>query len=749
MASDEPSEQLHAELRAAVQNSLGSRRPVLHHLNADTSWLLQIPRPESAVRNGGRFYYNVLIDPWFQGTQTDFAAWFSRQWHATKSAVGSIAELEELAWESEVLTAELRTGSSSRKSNAAVEHEQTFIDALVISHEFTDHCHKETLLEVNADVPVFATKEALKVIQGWKHFRSTTLIDVFGVHGDTDWRGTSSPPLPAWIGIGRLLQKRDMGNLHSALLITFNNRHARTKPSKAMKPAVGRTKRHEPIVPNEDEEAAEAIIYTPHGIASSDLTLLPEASPPIHTLALLHGLHNVRLGGAGRAAMQINLGAKNGLEVQRLLRADYWIGTHDEIKDGKGLVGWLLRRDDVTYGDAVKKGWKDKDGKSGNSKKELSEVLSDLDGTNWVELRNGESKVLTVCREESNCDCVHHFDPERHQHRTPTGKEPKMGEYDDVEEWDTAKPRSSKVSIGTHSLHVSVSGPQRQPGDPIVIVLPGLTSSIVEWSATVDHLSPYVRTLAYERAGYGLSDQSPTEPTAEQIAAELDDHLATMDVGGPYLLVAHSWGGIIAREFIHRRGAESIHGVVFVDANTEDTMSTFPNATVRTMSKGLDTLKVCYEAAHALSSDQWQALLVEEASEKHDRTAGREVEQYAASGAQLAAKCEREYDAGLLGERPVSVIQANYALDLFKTYRAGLAVGNGTDEDRVEMRRLVLTNNEDDERMERKLLNLSSCSRYIKANHSGHSVHMVDPELIAEEVKWVLASSTQAKMTTR
>ncbi|KAK4950962.1 hypothetical protein LTR10_010955 [Elasticomyces elasticus] len=394
MASDEPFEQLHAELRAAVQNSLGSRRPVLHHLNADTSWFLQIPRPESAVRNGGRFYYNILIDPWFQGTQTDFAAWFSRQWHATKSAVGSIAELEELAWESEVLTAGLRTGSSSRKSNAAVEHEQTFIDALVISHEFTDHCHKETLLEVNADVPVFATKEALKVIQGWKHFRSTTLIDVFGVHGDTDWRGTSSPPLPAWIGIGRLLQKHDMGNLHSALLITFNNRHVRTKLNKAIKPAVNRTKRHEAIALNEDEEAAEAIIYTPHGIASSDLTLLPEASPPIHTLALLHGLHNVRLGGAGRAAMQINLGAKNGLEVQRLLKADYWIGTHDEIKEGKGLVGWLLRRDDVTYGDAVKKGWKDKDGKSGNSKKELSEVLSDLDGTNWVELRNGESKVL-------------------------------------------------------------------------------------------------------------------------------------------------------------------------------------------------------------------------------------------------------------------------------------------------------------------------------------------------------------------
>ncbi|TKA78324.1 hypothetical protein B0A55_03621 [Friedmanniomyces simplex] len=399
MAYDEPSAQLHTELRAAVQAALATRRPILHHLNADTSWFLQIPRPESAVRHGGRFYYNILIDPWLRGTQTDFVAWFSRQWHATPSVVGSIAELEELAREMEILAAGLRTGSG-RKSNAAVEEDEgrleTFIDAVAISHEFTDHCHQETLLEVHPDVPVFATSEAAKMIESWKHFRAVTTIDVFGVHGDTDWRGTSTPPLPAWIGISRLLQRHDLGNLHSALMITFNNRQAssRAKLSKENVPLHGRSKRHQPILPREDEETAEAIIYTPHGISSSDLTLIPEASPPIHTLAFLHGLHNVRLGGIGRAALQINLGARNGLEAQRVLNADYWIGTHDEIKEGRGLVGWLLRRDDVSYRDAVAQGWKAKNGKGDEGDARLSEVLSDLEGTNWVELRNGESKVL-------------------------------------------------------------------------------------------------------------------------------------------------------------------------------------------------------------------------------------------------------------------------------------------------------------------------------------------------------------------
>ncbi|KAI7249052.1 hypothetical protein KC352_g13218 [Hortaea werneckii] len=132
-ASDDVSAQLHHDLRHAVQSALATRRPLLHHLNADTSWLLQIPRPHSAVRNGARFYFNVLLDPWLRGGQSDLASWFSQQWHVEKSAVGSIAQLEELAREMEILASGLRLGQG-RKTNAAIDAEsgsdETFIDAV-------------------------------------------------------------------------------------------------------------------------------------------------------------------------------------------------------------------------------------------------------------------------------------------------------------------------------------------------------------------------------------------------------------------------------------------------------------------------------------------------------------------------------------------------------------------------------------------------------------------------------------------
>jgi hypothetical protein len=150
---DAPSAQLNLELRDAVVKAFATRRPILHHLNADTSWLLQIPRPASAVKHGSRIFYNILIDPWLQGPQSDVARWFSQQWHAIESAVQSIAEVEEMARQIEILAGGLRV----QKGRKGLDNESC-IDAVAISHEFTDHCHRDTLVEIHPNVPVFATE---------------------------------------------------------------------------------------------------------------------------------------------------------------------------------------------------------------------------------------------------------------------------------------------------------------------------------------------------------------------------------------------------------------------------------------------------------------------------------------------------------------------------------------------------------------------------------------------------------------
>jgi L-ascorbate metabolism protein UlaG (beta-lactamase superfamily) len=51
--------------------------------------------------------------------------------------------------------------SAAREGEKGFEIEkrgESCIDAVVICHEFTDHCHKDTLLELEREVPVFGTK---------------------------------------------------------------------------------------------------------------------------------------------------------------------------------------------------------------------------------------------------------------------------------------------------------------------------------------------------------------------------------------------------------------------------------------------------------------------------------------------------------------------------------------------------------------------------------------------------------------
>jgi hypothetical protein len=369
------SSQLHETLHESVAHGLSTQRPLLTHLNADTTWLLSIPYPASSPSPRNRIYYHILIDPWLQGPQSDVAAFFSRQWHAVPSAVQTIAELEEVIAAIESAAQGRGAGRRTKvKSGDTIvvdpdieqgaveacikgdgkeldEQNTSHIDAVVISHEFTDHMHQDTLLEISATVPVFATTKAASIIKSWKHFDSVAEVPRF----QGDWRKSSSEKLPKWIGVSRVAYAgKDLLYYHSAIMVCFAG---------------------------EGRSPAEAVIYTPHGISPSNLAPVATASPEIQTLALLHGLQDISLTRA-----QLNLGAHNGLKVQRLLGAKYWIGTHDEVKKGGGIVSWFLNRKIITLQEAIER-----------EKKEVGEAerkAANLDEVRFEAVPNGKSLVL-------------------------------------------------------------------------------------------------------------------------------------------------------------------------------------------------------------------------------------------------------------------------------------------------------------------------------------------------------------------
>jgi hypothetical protein len=196
----------------------------------------------------------------------------------------------------------------------------------------------------------------------------------------TDWRATSIPPLPEYISISRIVAASDAFYYHSALLFTFDTHLKFTSPSKAPR----RSRGHALPDPPEPDLAAECVIYTPHGVKPEALVPLQSACPPIKTLCFIHGLHDVSISWG----QQLNLGVHNGLQAQRMLNAKYWVGTHDEVKKGGGLVGWFLRRKVLSLEEALK----EEDASTNNSKG--GKNVTKLDDTRFVDIGNGESLTL-------------------------------------------------------------------------------------------------------------------------------------------------------------------------------------------------------------------------------------------------------------------------------------------------------------------------------------------------------------------
>jgi len=305
--------------------------------------------------------------------------------------------------------------------------------------------------------------------------------------------------------------------------------------------------------------------------------------------------------------------------------------------------------------------------------------------------------------------------------------------------WDTGD-KSGLVSIGTHKLFLSASGPDRKPGEPIVLLMQGSGSTIYEWVAVRRLVTPFVRWVEYDRSGLGRSESPPAPPeaiTAVSVAAELYTLVKTAVIAPPYIIVCHSWGGITSREFLHLR-PEDVVGMVFVDANTEKTFDggSWPLPYISAVIGDTDwNDNTGLTAAQKLSKEEWEAVARTQQDPRHQVTEAAESRGWQGDRAVLAAK--KQFERQVFGDRAISVIRGNTPRDFQRMYDAGVVAGNGTEEERKLFREYLETHGEKDHAWQQEILRLSSFGRFVRAHTSGHNVQLVEPELVAEEIRWV------------
>jgi len=118
---------------------------------------------------------------------------------------------------------------------------------------------------------------------------------------------------------------------------------------------------------------------------------------------------------------------------------------------------------------------------------------------------------------------------------------------------------------GGRSLYLSCVG----SGSPTIILEAGFGGTTNDWSAVQPQLGRSTRTCAYDRAGLGNSLPIPGVHDAGDEIADLEALLEHARIAPPYVLVGHSYGGLLARLFARVHSDETA-GVVLVDAMGRD-----------------------------------------------------------------------------------------------------------------------------------------------------------------------------------
>ncbi len=132
---------------------------------------------------------------------------------------------------------------------------------------------------------------------------------------------------------------------------------------------------------------------------------------------------------------------------------------------------------------------------------------------------------------------------------------------------NTAAP-GRLIDVGGHRLHLHCEG----AGGPSVILEPGLPGSSVGWESVTADISRFARVCTYDRAGYAWSETSPSPRTAANIVRELRLLLQTAGIDPPYVLVGHSFGGLVMQLYAGQFPSE-VAGMVLVDSSHPDQVS--------------------------------------------------------------------------------------------------------------------------------------------------------------------------------
>jgi pimeloyl-ACP methyl ester carboxylesterase len=105
---------------------------------------------------------------------------------------------------------------------------------------------------------------------------------------------------------------------------------------------------------------------------------------------------------------------------------------------------------------------------------------------------------------------------------------------------------------------------EKGSGGPAVLFEAGIAATNLNWHHIQETVSEFTCTASYDRSGLGWSSPCRTTRTPGNIALELHEMLQNAGIQPPYVLVGHSFGGLVMRRYA-LTFPEDVAGVVLID----------------------------------------------------------------------------------------------------------------------------------------------------------------------------------------
>lgn len=248
--------------------------------------------------------------------------------------------------------------------------------------------------------------------------------------------------------------------------------------------------------------------------------------------------------------------------------------------------------------------------------------------------------------------------------------------------------------IGGRRLFLESAG----EGSPTVLFEAGAGSSSSTWDPIWSSVMAFTRVCRYDRVNLGQSDKAPNLRSLHDVVEDLHALLKTASVPGPYVMVGHSFGGLVVRLYAHHY-PKDILGVVFID-------SSHPEQNKRS----LDLLP-----SPVRSEDQ--AITA-------SRTRYSDPNTGLPEGINFGRSLTEVSQTGDLGHIPIAVISRSRptSLDGLQRVRPGLPP------------KIAAALEDLWQELQLELLSLSKESTHVIADLSGHYVHHDQPAVVVDAV---------------